>query len=116
MQHGGRDWRFRIEDILLSLDKIARYVAEMDYQTFRTDDKTVDAVERNLQIIGEAAANLPEWLQTRYPDVPWHQMRGLRNILVHRYFGVDLSIIWQTLQEDLPPLVPQLQHVLKQEK
>ena len=55
-------------------------------------------------------------MPTRYPDVPWHQMRGLRNILVHRYFGVDLGIIWQTLQEDVLPLVPQLQHILDQKE
>jgi len=112
MQRGGRAWQFRIEDILEALNKIARYVAGMDYEAFRADGKTVDAVERNLEIIGEATANLPEALLARYPQVPWHRMRGLRNILIHEYFGVDLGIIWQTLQEDLPPLRAQLQRIL----
>lgn len=116
MQRGGRAWRFRIEDILEALDKIARYVAGMEYETFCADDKTVDGVERNLEIIGEATANLPEALLTRYPEIPWHRMRGLRNILIHEYFGVDLGIIWQTVQEDLPPLVPQLQRILDENR
>lgn len=112
MQRGGRAWRFRIEDILAALDKIGRYVAGMDYKAFRTDEKTIDAVERNIEVIGEATANLPEALLARFPAVPWHRMRGLRNILAHEYFGVDLSIIWQTVQKDLPPLRAQLQRIL----
>jgi uncharacterized protein with HEPN domain len=94
MQRGGRAWHFRIEDILAAMDKIARYVAEMDYEAFCSDQKTIDAVERNLEIIGEATANLPNTVTDRYPEVPWHRMRGLRNILIHEYFGVDVSIIW----------------------
>lgn len=88
----------------------------MEYETFRADPKTVHAVERNLEIIGEATANLPDDLLTRYPQVPWRRMRGLRNILAHEYFGVDLRIIWKTVQEDLPPLVPQLQRILDENR
>lgn len=113
MPDGGRPWRFRIEDILESLDKIDRYLADLDYKEFLADEKTIDAVERNFEIIGEAVANLPEEVLARYPEIPWSRMRGLRNILAHEYFGVDLSIIWQTAQEDLPPLRPQLQRILK---
>lgn len=114
MQRGGRGWRFRIEDILEALNKIARYVTGMTYETFCVDEKTADAVERNLEIIGEASGNLPKALLTRYPEVPWHRMQGMRNVLVHEYFGVDRSIIWQTVCEDLPPLVPQLQRILNE--
>ena len=112
MSAGGRSWRFRIEDILESLDKIDRYIAGIEYDAFLADDKTIDAVERNFEIIGEAVANLPGEVLARYPEIPWSKMRGLRNILAHEYFGVDVSIIWQTAQEDLPPLRPQLQRIL----
>jgi uncharacterized protein with HEPN domain len=99
-----RSWRVRIEDILEAMSNIELYVAGLKYTTFRADRKTVDAVERNLEIIGEATANLPDEILDRWPEVPWRYMRGLRNLLVHEYFGVDLSILWQTVQEDLPPL------------
>ena len=114
MPAGSRFWQFRLEDILNSLEKIERYIAGMGYTEFVADEKTIDAVERNLEIIGEAATSLPEQMVERYPEVPWHRMRGLRNILAHEYFGVDLSIIWQTVQEDLPPLRPLLQQILDQ--
>ena len=94
------------------MDHIQLYIAELDYQAFRADRKTIDAVERNLEIIGEAAANLPDEVLVRWPEVPWHRMRGLRNLLAHEYFGVDRAILWQTVQEDLPALNPLLQKIL----
>jgi uncharacterized protein with HEPN domain len=111
---GGRSWQFRIEDILEALDKVDRYITGMDYDAFLADEKTVDAVERNFEIIGEAVANLPTEVRVRYPTIPWDKMRGLRNILAHEYFGVDLSIVWQTALEDLPPLRPQLERILEE--
>ena len=82
------------------------------WTAFHADRKTIDAVERNLEIIGEATANLPDDILDRWPEVPWHYMRGLRNLLIHEYFGVDVGILWQTIQEDLPPLEPLLRKVL----
>lgn len=107
-----RSWRVRIEDILESLDNIESYVAGLDFDGFHADRKTVDAVERNLEIIGEATANLPNEILDRWPEVPWHYMRGLRNLLIHEYFGIDVGILWQTIREDLPPLEPLLRKVL----
>ncbi len=107
-----RTWRVRIEDILEAMDNISLYVAGLDYQAFRVDRKTVNAVERNLEIIGEAAAYLPDEILSRWREVPWQRMRGLRNLLAHEYFGVDVSILWQTIQEDLPALKPLLQEIL----
>ncbi len=107
-----RSWRVRIEDILEAMSNIELYVAGLEYATFRTDRKTVDAVARNLEIIGEATANLPDEIVDRWPEVPWHYMKGLRNLLIREYFGVDVGIMWQTLQEDLPPLKPLLRKVL----
>jgi uncharacterized protein with HEPN domain len=107
-----RSWRVRIEDILEAIDSIRDYVAGLDFGAFCADRKTVDAVERNLEIIGEAAVRMPDEIRAQWPDVPWQQMRDMRNLLAHEYFGVDLSILWQTLQEDLPALYPLLQEVL----
>ncbi len=97
-----RNWKFRLEDIIASLDLISEYVTGVDYSTWITDRKTIDAVIRNLEIIGEAASHIPDDIQEQHPKVPWSQMKGIRNILIHEYFGVDVDILWQTIQEDLP--------------
>ena len=107
-----RSWRVRIEDILDAIDNIEHYVAGLDFDAFDADRKTVDAVERNLEIIGEATANLPDEVLDRWPEVPWRYMKGVRNLLAHEYFGVDVGIIWQTIQEDLPAITPLLHKVL----
>jgi uncharacterized protein with HEPN domain len=107
-----RSWRVRIEDILDAIDNIEHYVAGLDFDAFEADRKTVDAVERNLEIIGEATANLPDEVLARWPEVPWRYMKGVRNLLAHEYFGVDVGIIWQTIQEDLPAITPLLRKVL----
>jgi len=107
-----RNWRFRLEDIRDSLDLIAEYVRELDYESWQNDQKTIDAVIRNIEIIGEAASHVPENIQERYADVPWHQMKGMRNILIHEYFGVDIDVLWRTVQEDLPSLKIKIQKVI----
>jgi uncharacterized protein with HEPN domain len=110
-----REWRLRLEDILEAIVKIQRYTAGTDYKTFRTDERSVDAVVRNLAIIGEAARHIPQEVQDRHPHIPWEKMRGIRNVIIHEYFGVDISILWQTLKEDLPPLVQVLKEVVERE-
>ena len=108
-----RDWKLRVEDILEAINKIERYTANMSLNNFLADEKSSDAVVRNLEIIGEAARNIPEDICLRFPNVPWDKMRGMRNMLAHEYFGVSLPIIWQTIKDDLPPLVNPLKEVLK---
>lgn len=107
-----RDWKLRIEDIQESIDKIFRYTEGMDFATFARNEMVVDAVMRNFSVIGEAAGRVPEDVQMRYPDLPWEEMRAMRNVLVHQYFGADLKTIWETIRHDLPPLVPLLQRIL----
>jgi len=110
-----RDWRLRIEDILEAIAKIEHYTAEMTFEAFRADERTVDAVVRNLTVIGEAARYLPPEVEARYPEIPWARMRGIRNFVVHEYFGVDVGILWETAKRNLPPLVSLLQRVLESE-
>lgn len=103
-----RDWKQHIEDILEATAKIQRYTEGMTLESFAADERTLDAVIRNLTVIGEAARHVPAEVQARYPQVPWAEMRGMREVVVHRYFGVSLFILWQTVEENLPPLVPML--------
>jgi len=103
-----RDADLLVEDMLGAIRKIGRFTAGMDQEAFRQDERTVDAVVRNLEILGEATKQLPEDFLTRYPDVPWRQIAGLRNRIVHDYFGLDLEIVWQVIQLDLPPLLSHL--------
>lgn len=110
-----RDWRLRIEDILEAIAKIDRYTAGMTFQAFCADEKTVDAVIRNLIVIGEAAQHIPSENEMRHPELPWARTRGVRNVVVHEYFGVDLSVLWETAKRNLPPLVPLLHSLLERE-
>jgi uncharacterized protein with HEPN domain len=98
-----------IEDMLAAIGKIERYTAGMSQESFRQDEKTVDAVVRNVEILGEAARQMPEDFAARHPNVPWRQIAGLRNRIVHDYVGLDLEIIWQVIQHDLLPLRAHLQ-------
>jgi uncharacterized protein with HEPN domain len=84
------------------------YTQGFTLEQFRSDRKTIDAVERNFILIGEAARYVPEDVTERHTAVPWRKMRDMRNIVVHGYWGVDLERMWDTIQQDLPPLVPLL--------
>lgn len=97
-----KNHRLYLEDILEAVEKIQRYIKGLTYDTFVKNDMAVDAVIRNLEIIGEAAKNLLQDIKDKYPDIPWKRMIGLRNIAVHEYFGVDLSIIWEIVTKNLP--------------
>ena len=109
MQH--RTWLFRIDDILDALSAIKTYVADMSYNKFTADRKTVDAVVRNLIIIGEAAVHIPDEVCQSHRNIPWQEMRAMRNFVVHEYFGVSDNILWDTIQIDLPPLEPLLREM-----
>src|SRR5271157_1793397 len=91
-----------LQDIREAIARIERYAADLDQAGFEADEKTVDAVVRNLEIIGEAARQLPEDFTGRSPQIEWRKIAGLRNRIVHDYFGLDLKIIWQIIRSDLP--------------
>ena len=110
----GRNWKLRFEDMLEAIRRIERYIAGISYEEFCQDQKTIDAVVRNLEIIGEAARHISKEVRDKYPDLPWEEMSGMRNILIHEYFGVSLPIIWHTITSDLPPVVRLLEKILEQ--
>jgi len=111
----GRDWRFRVEDIISAIEKIFAFTKDADFDAFVANEMAVDAVIRNLEIIGEAARHIPAEIEAKYPDIGWVEMRAIRNILIHEYFGVDVAIIWHTVQTDLSPLLPNLRNILGNE-
>jgi len=89
-----RDYKLYLEDLLIAMTRIAEYIEGYSFPEFKRDYKTVDAVIRNFEIIGEAAKTLPDHLKQKYNDVPWDEMYLLRNKVSHEYFGVDYEIIW----------------------
>lgn len=101
-----------IEDILEAIGKIDRYLSSMGKAEFLADTKTVDAVIRNLEIIGEATNRLPKSVTGHYRDVPWAQIVGLRNRVIHDYFGVDLELVWTIIKDDLPPFRDSIRKIL----
>jgi uncharacterized protein with HEPN domain len=100
-----------IEDITESGNKILAYTQNLTFDQFIADSKTVDAVIRNFEIIGEAAARLPEEFKDKYPDIDWHRIRGFRNRIVHDYFGIDYTIVWQIKEAFLPELLSKLKNI-----
>lgn len=110
-----RDWRVRVEDILEAIDRINRYTEGMSEARFRENEMVQDALIRNFAVIGEAVRHVPEDIQESYPEVPWSRIKGIRNVLVHEYFGVDVGIVWDTIQEDLPELTEKLKQMLDNE-
>jgi uncharacterized protein with HEPN domain len=105
-----------LEDIVESCEKIQKYVYNLDYNEFINDDKTIDAVIRNFEIIGEAANNLSQDLFNKYPFIRWSQIIGMRNRLIHGYFGVDYQIIWQVINENINDLKEQMKKILRESK
>jgi len=91
-----------VEDIWEAVEKIERYVSGMDHDAFVADEKTIDSVVRNLEIIGEAANRLPQNFRRQYPEINWPQIIGLRHRIVHDYFNIDIEIVWHIIHTDLP--------------
>jgi len=103
---------FRLRHILEAIHRIRRYTADQTVESFAKDDMRVDAVIHKFAVIGEAVAMIPEAVREQHPEIPWRLMRGMRNVLVHDYDRVDVPTLWQTVQDDLPPLIPLLERML----
>lgn len=111
-----RNLRRRLQDILEMCTEITAFTTGMSFADFQRDPKTVKAVLYNLAIIGEVAGQLLPEVELLYPEIPWVDIRGIRNLIIHEYFRVNLNIVWETIQKDLPPLVHQLQELVEQLK
>lgn len=99
-----RDYRLYLDDIIEAIRRIKAFTDRMDFNAFKEDIKTQDAVVRNLEIIGEASGRLPEAVRHAAPEIEWRKVVGIRNILAHGYFGISLPIIWDVLQNKLDDL------------
>lgn len=106
-----RDNSVLIQDMLESAVKIIKYTEGLSFDQFEADDKTVDAVIRNFEIIGEAANRIDNDFKILNPQIEWTKMRGFRNRIVHDYFGIDLEIVWSIIQDDIEELVYQLKQL-----
>ncbi|MGH7791772.1 MAG: HepT-like ribonuclease domain-containing protein [Thermodesulfobacteriota bacterium] len=107
-----KDIKLFINDILESIEKIVSYTQAITYNQFIEDDKTKDAVIRNLEVIGEAVKNIPSATKKKYPDINWKAIAGMRDKLIHEYFGVSYPIVWETIRNDLPTLKAEIKKVL----
>jgi uncharacterized protein with HEPN domain len=107
-----RDWRVYLDDIAQSCDKIRRFTRDLTAAQFRADDRTYDAVLRNLEVIGEAAKHVPQSVRDRMPDVAWRKVAGLRDMIAHAHFGIDDSIVWDIIETRVPELQDAIERFL----
>lgn len=102
--------------MLESMRRILDYTDGLSFDEFKASNLTTDAVIRNLEIIGEASNNVPDKIKSNYPEIPWKQMYGLRNLVVHEYFGIDYENIWKIISDELPTNFQDLRAVIEKEK
>jgi len=107
-----RHYSLFFEDTIDAMNKIESYIKDLDYDSFSQNNMIIDAVVRNLEIIGEAIKNIPDNIIDKYPDIPWKRMIGLRNIVIHAYFGIDLENIWKIITDNIPEVKPEIVKIL----
>ena len=112
MKHN-REYTHYLKDMLDAIEKIQQFVDGMDFGKFSSDSKTVFAVIRALEIIGEASKKIPETTKRQNPDLPWRGMSGIRDKLIHEYFGMNLQVVWNTVNEDIPKIKPGISAMLE---
>ncbi|MBI4786638.1 MAG: DUF86 domain-containing protein [Chloroflexi bacterium] len=110
-----RDFRLLLDDILSAAHKVQSYTVGMNFDQFRNDAKTFDAVVRNLEIIGDAVKHISQDMRDRHTHIEWRRIAGLRDITVHEYFGVDENIIWDVVQNEIPKLILQIELILDED-
>ena len=108
-----RDINLLLEDMLEAALKITKYTEDLDFDAFLEDDKTIDAVIRNFEVIGEAASRIDPDFKINNPEIEWKHLRGFRNRIVHEYFGVDYEIVWSIIEDDLIGLTNRLKLLIE---
>jgi len=101
-----RDISIYLKDILDNMEKAENFIKDIDYEGFVKDEKTQYAVVRCIEIIGEATKHIPASIKRRYPQIPWNDMAGMRDKVIHFYFGVNYQKVWKTIKEDIPGIKP----------
>ena len=109
-----RSTRLFLEDMQSAAQKVQRYTQGFDFETFRESEQVIDATLHNLQIMGEAAKNIPATVREQHPTIPWRSLARFRDVLAHQYFGIRLETVWDVVKNELPALLPELQDVLDQ--
>jgi uncharacterized protein with HEPN domain len=111
-----RETLLLLDDMLQSAYKIQKYTSGQNYYAFINDDKTIDAVVRNFEIIGEAANRIDPEFQTLNPEIEWRRLRGFRNRIVHEYFGVDYQIVWEIIETNLSEMIEMLEAIIEKNR
>jgi uncharacterized protein with HEPN domain len=101
-----------LKDILDAISEVESFTKGLSYEVFKDDKKTVNAVVRSIEVIGEAAKRIPKATRDKHRDVPWKKLAGMRDKLIHEYFGIDLEILWKAANREIPPLKKPIQSVL----
>ncbi|ABR31536.1 hypothetical protein SU69_08580 [Thermosipho melanesiensis] len=109
-----RDIKLYVNDILDAILAIEKFVEGMNFEKFKRDDKTSSAVIRKFEIIGEATKHIPDEIRQKYPNIPWKEMAGFRDKLIHFYFGIKYELVWNTIKIELPELKNKIEKVLKE--
>ncbi len=110
-----RDETVYLEDILSSMNRILQYVNDITEREFENNSEKQDAVIRRIEIIGEATKRISEKTRIKYPEIPWREMAGTRDVVIHEYFGVSVGLIWKVATSDIPALKPKIELILRAE-
>lgn len=107
-----RNHKLFLQDIIDACKHIQQFVLNIEFAEFQRDEKTSSAVIQKFEIIGEAVKNIPLFIKEKYPDIQWKNMAGMRDRLIHGYFGIDYFIVWETIKSDVPEIISSISHIL----
>jgi len=108
-----RDYRLYLKDIVEAMEDIENFVEGIELDEFKQDDKTSSAVIRKFEVIGEATKRIPEDIRHKYSQIPWKEMAGMRDKLIHFYFGIDYKLVWQTIKHRIPQIKPVIRQIME---